>query len=140
MALTVGPLGKACIRGDDLDIVSFVAGNTTAESKIKSFAGPMTMAILHTKAMKAHYKKGVGMNSINILNMDKILDSLFHHAGGWNSSIQSLMQLTLFSWIRKGTIMKICIVTKNINADFCCDYGQDYQDSGHSDCLQTSSG
>ena len=107
-------------------IVSFVAGNTTAESKIQRFSASSNGRLAY-KALQAHYE-GVGMNAIDILKADKILDSLFY-AGEkkphmWWEEFERQLSYAFNTYTRKegrnvhSEEMKLRILTKKINADF----------------------
>ena len=107
-------------------IVSFVAGNITAESKIQPYAADANGRLAY-KAMEAHYE-GVGMNAIDILKADKILDTLFY--GGekkphmWWEEFERQLSYAFNTYTRKegrnvhSEEMKLRILTKKINADF----------------------
>ena len=57
-------------------IVKFIAGNETAEAKIQPYVAS-TNGRLAYKALKNHYE-GVGVNSIDIMRADEVIDSLFY--------------------------------------------------------------
>ena len=75
-------------------IVSFTAGNLTAEAKMKLHANNNN-GRLSFKALLEHYK-GVGMNSIDILRADSILEICtikarkIHTCGGSSSRLTSI--------------------------------------------------
>jgi len=57
-------------------LVNFIAGNTTAESKIQMHANAFD-GRLDYKALKEHFE-GVGINSVDIVKADKALETLFY--------------------------------------------------------------
>jgi hypothetical protein len=57
-------------------IVSFIAGNTTAESKVMSHAEERN-GRLDYLSLKEHYE-GVGVNAVDALGADKALENLFY--------------------------------------------------------------
>ena len=54
----------------------FIAGNETAEAKIQSYVAASN-GRLTFKALEAHYE-GVGLQSIDIIRADEVIDSLFY--------------------------------------------------------------
>jgi hypothetical protein len=134
-SLLDGYVNRAPLTGDAFDtdasevhtyIVSFITGNSTAESKILQHANDNN-GRLDYLALKAHYE-GVGVNAIEILKAEKVLSDLFY--GGerkphmWWEEFE--LQLTRAFAICDRTEQrqvysehqKLRLLCKKINADF----------------------
>ena len=57
-------------------LVNFIAGNTTAESKIQMHANAFN-GRLDFKALQEHFE-GIGINSVDIVKADKALETIFY--------------------------------------------------------------
>ena len=107
-------------------IVNFVAGNNTAEAKILPHATDVN-GRLDFIALRDHYE-GVGVNSVNILKAEKVIDSLFY-AGEkkphmwWEEFEKQLTRSFAVYDTKEGRQvysdeMKLRTLVKKVNADF----------------------
>lgn len=107
-------------------IVNFIAGNQTAESKIQAHA-QQANGRLDFIALKEHYE-GVGINAIDVVYAEKILDTLFYlgekRPHMWWEEFERQLTSAFTTIDRKeqrqvhSTDMKLRILTKKVNADF----------------------
>ena len=107
-------------------LVKFIAGNETAEAKIQPHV-TTTNGRLAFKALKDHYE-GVGVHSIDIMQADEVLDSLFYTGEKkphmWWGEFEKQLTSAFISYDKKekrqvfSDQMKLRILIKKINADF----------------------
>ena len=107
-------------------IVNFVAGNATAEAKILPHVGENN-GCLDFIALREHYE-GVGVNSIEMIKADKVLNSLYY-AGEkkphmwWEEFEKQLTKAFAVYHRNEGRqvhsdAMKLRILVQKVNADF----------------------
>ena len=107
-------------------IVSFTAGNSTAEAKMKHHAHKNNGRLDFT-ALSEHYE-GVGVNSIDILRADSILEKLFYQGEKkphmWWEQFEIDLDFAFNAYSRAeghdihSENMKLRILTKKVTADF----------------------
>mmetsp|Transcript_12713 Transcript_12713/g.18111 ORF Transcript_12713/g.18111 Transcript_12713/m.18111 type:complete len:460 (-) Transcript_12713:4106-5485(-) len=107
-------------------IVNFITGNSTTEAKILPHAEANDER-LDFIALKDHYE-GVGINSIDILKADNIIDTLFYSGEKkphmWWEEYEKQITTTLSVYDRKenrevySDEMKLRILCKKVKADF----------------------
>lgn len=107
-------------------LVNFITGNSTAESKVQPLAAHKN-GRLDFIALKDHYE-GIGVNAIDVLRADKILDSLFY-AGEkkphmWWEEFERQLTSAFTTYDKKegrkvhSNEMKLRILCRKVNADF----------------------
>lgn len=107
-------------------IVSFIAGNSTAEAKILGNAA-MHNGRLDYISLKNHYE-GTGVNAIDIVKADKVLDSLYY-AGEkkphmWWEEFEKQLTLAFNAYNKKehrqvhSNEMRLRILCRKVTVDF----------------------
>ena len=107
-------------------LVNFIAGNTTAESKIQMHANEFD-GRLDFKALREHFE-GVGINSVDIVKADKALETLFYSGEKkphmWWEEFEMQLTTCFTIYDRKearvvhSNEMKLRILCRKVNADF----------------------
>jgi hypothetical protein len=107
-------------------LVNFIAGNTTAESKIQMHANAFD-GRLDFKALQEHFE-GVGINSVDIVKADKALETLFYSGEKkphmWWEEFEMQLTTCFTIYDRKearvvhSNEMKLRILCRKVNADF----------------------
>jgi hypothetical protein len=107
-------------------IVNFISGNDTAEAKILSFADEYN-GRKDFIALKEHYE-GVGINAIDIIQADKVIETLFYSGEKkphmWWDEFEKQLTMSFAVYDKKkqrevySDDMKLRILCRKINADF----------------------
>jgi len=107
-------------------IVNFIAGNQTAEAKIQMFQA-LNNGRLDFNGLKDHFE-GVGINAVDILAADKILEDLFYSGekkpNMWWEEFEKQLTTVFTTYDRKeqrvvhSNEMKLRILVRKVNADF----------------------
>ena len=107
-------------------LTSFTSGNSTAEAKMKPHSLENNGRLDYT-ALANHYE-GVGINSIDILRADEILDKLFYQGEKkphmWWEQFEIDLDFAFNAYSRSegrdihSESMRLRILTKKVNADF----------------------
>ena len=105
-----------------------ISGNSTAEAKVQGNAA-LKNGRLNYKSLKDHYE-GVGVNSIDILQADTTLETLFYagekNTHMWLDKFESSLTTAFTVYARNefravhSDAMKLRILLKKVNADFLC--------------------
>ena len=107
-------------------LTSFTSGNSTAEAKMKPHSLQNNGRLDYTALI--HHYEGVGINSIDILRADEILDKLFYQGEKkphmWWEQFEIELDFAFNAYSRSegrdmhSESMKLRILTKKVNADF----------------------
>ena len=107
-------------------LTSFTSGNSTAEAKMKPHSLQNNGRLDYTALI--HHYEGVGINSIDILRADEILDKLFYQGEKkphmWWEQFEIELDFAFNAYSRSegrdmhSESMRLRILTKKVNADF----------------------